>query len=204
MATAAARRTQAERRDASEQRLLTAAALLIARDGFAAATFDRIGEMAGYSRSLASQKFGSKDGVVHAVIAFVSDRLERLMAQRLAAAPSPVEELIAYMDSFLTQVEADELVRAYFVMMAAAIANRLPIQSAFLERHDAVKGRLAEIVRRGQADGSIGPAIDADAAALSIGSYQLGVSVELLLDPDLDVTRLRATILPTLRRALTP
>ena len=67
------RQTQVERRAESEQRLLTAAAELIATEGFAAASLERVGAAAGYSRGLASQKFGSKDGLVTAVIAAEAD-----------------------------------------------------------------------------------------------------------------------------------
>lgn len=89
------RRTQAERREASEQRLLVAAAELIAEEGFAAASLQRIGERAGYSRGLASQHFGSKDGLVSALIAAVLARSTALLDSRPAAA-SPLDEIIAY------------------------------------------------------------------------------------------------------------
>ena len=60
------RRTQAERRAESDEKLLLAAASLIAEEGFNAATFEKIGARAGYSRGLASQRFGSKDGLIEA------------------------------------------------------------------------------------------------------------------------------------------
>ena len=62
------RRTQAERRDESQRRLLEAAAALIQERGMAAATFENIGVRAGYSRGLATQHFGSKQGLIEALI----------------------------------------------------------------------------------------------------------------------------------------
>lgn len=196
------RQTQVERRAESEQRLLTAAAELIATEGFAAASLERIGAGAGYSRGLASQRFGSKDGLVTAVIDAVIERNTQLMAARTVPAASPLDDIIAYADVILLQMEADVFIRAYWVMMASAIANRLPIQAAFLAEHDKVKQRLSGLIVQGQATGEIDPAVDADAAALSIGSTLLGIGIECLLDPALDIPRVRAAALSTISRTL--
>jgi AcrR family transcriptional regulator len=196
-----ARRSQAERREASEQRLLLAAAELIAEEGFAAASLQRIGTRAGYSRGLASQHFGSKDGLVQALIAAVIARSTALLESRPAAA-SPLDEIIAYADVILQQIERDPLIRAYWVMMASAIANRLPLQTLFLAEHEKVKEQLSALISAGQARGEIDPWIDADAAALSIGSTLLGIGVECLLDPDLDLPRVRAAALATISHSL--
>mgnify|MGYP000983961481 CR=1 FL=1 len=44
------RRTQAQRREESDGRLLAAAAAIIAEEGYLAATLERVGERAGFSR----------------------------------------------------------------------------------------------------------------------------------------------------------
>ena len=118
--------------------MLAAAARVIEGEGFAAATFDRIGEAAGYSRGLASAKFGSKDGLVRAVIAFVQHRLEARTAAAMADLESPdaIALLLTWTDTLLEVVQTDELVRAYFVMMAAAVGNRAAIRPAFLDAHE--------------------------------------------------------------------
>ncbi|MGE4323414.1 MAG: TetR/AcrR family transcriptional regulator [Sphingobium sp.] len=196
------RRTQTERREESERRLLTAAAEIIATEGFAAASFDRIGQAAGYSRGLASQKFGSKDGLVEAVIDFVQIRMDAATTKALQAATTPVEEVLAYVEATLMQIEQDYLARSYFVMMAAAIANRLPIQSAFLAQHDLFRLKVRRIIERGLADGSVRQGIDADAAAISVGGMTLGIATQLLLDPKLDMAAVRTASLMAVSRAL--
>jgi AcrR family transcriptional regulator len=198
------RQTQVERRAESEQRLLAAAAELIAAEGFAAASLERVGAVAGYSRGLASQKFGSKDGLVTAVIAAVIDRNTQIMSARHVRSVSPLDDIIAYADVILLQIEADVFIRAYWVMMASAIANRLPTQAVFLAEHDKVKQRLSGLIVQGQASGEIDPAVDPDAAALSIGSTLLGIGIECLLDPALDIPRVRAAALATISRTLAP
>jgi AcrR family transcriptional regulator len=198
------RQTQGERRAESEQRLLAAAAELIATEGFAAASLERIGAAAGYSRGLASQKFGSKDGLVTAVIAAVIARSTDLLAARDADPLSPLDSIIAYADVILLQIERDPFIRAYWVMMASAIANRLPNQAQFLAEHEKVKSRLSGLISQGQAHSEIDPAVDPDAAALSIGSTLLGIGIECLLDPGLDIPRVRAAALATISRTLAP
>jgi len=197
-----ARRTQSERRDASEQRLLIAAAEIIEEQGFAAATFDAIGMRAGYSRGLASQKFGSKDGLVAAVIAFLTARVDAHYQSRVASIQSPLARILAYVEVLLAELETDRLFRAYFVMMASAVANRGSMQDAFLAAHEGVRERLRELVTTGQRAGEIDAGLDGDTVALAIGSLQLGIAVELLLDPALDVASLSSTVQEAMRRIL--
>ena len=198
------RQTQVERRAESEQRLLAAAAEIIATEGFGAASLERIGAAAGYSRGLASQKFGSKDGLVAAVIEAVIERNAELLAGRAVHAVTPLEAIIAYADVILSQIEVDVFIRAYWVMMASAIAHRLPMQAAFLAEHDRVKQHLSSLIVAGQAIGEIDAAVDADAAALSIGSMLLGIGIECLLDSGLDIPRVRAAALATISRMRAP
>jgi AcrR family transcriptional regulator len=196
------RRSQAERRDQSEQALLIAAAEVIERDGVAAATFEAVGKQAGYSRALASVRFGSKDGMVRAVIDFLASRLEERIAARIGAVESPLERIIAYADAMLSEVEQDRLLRAYFVMMAGAVGHRSDTQVVFLAVHDEVRETLRAFILEGQGAGEIDPALDANIVALSIGSLQLGISVELLLDPDMDMVAMRRTVNAAILRIL--
>lgn len=187
------RRTQAERRDESEARLLEAAARLIEAEGFGAVTFERVGAAAGYSRGLAAHKFGSKDGLVRAVIGYVQQRLSSRVEAAMAGANSDAtSQILTWSDAMLREVERDPLIRAYFVMMAAAVGDRAPIRPAFLAAHEEVRIGLRALIEAGQAAGALPRALPADAIALSIGSLHLGIATELLLDPDLDMAAMRA------------
>jgi AcrR family transcriptional regulator len=59
-----ARRTQAQRSAEARERLLQAAAALIAEGGLGALTVAEVGRRAGYSRGIAHYHFGSKDALV--------------------------------------------------------------------------------------------------------------------------------------------
>src|SRR5699024_4887137 len=63
------RRTQAERRQEAEKRLLDAALEVVARRGSVRMTLAEVGEVAGYSRGLAAHRFGNKAGLLRALVA---------------------------------------------------------------------------------------------------------------------------------------
>lgn len=198
---AAPRRTQAERRDQSERLLLAAAAELIDERGVGAATFENIGQRAGYSRGLATQKFGSKRGLIEALIAQLNVRLQDQLDARQTDALPALEAILAFVDVFLRNLAEDGEARAYFILMAGAIAELSDQRAPFAEAHVNVERNLEALVLRGQAEGSIRPEIDADAAALMIGSLLMGLSMQLLIDPKMDLAPIRDTSLAALRQS---
>lgn len=196
------KQTQADRSSASELRLLKAAAVVLVEEGYSALTFDRVGEVSGYSRGLASQKFGSKDGMVLAVVTFLNNRLNARYIAGTEAAADPLDEILIYVRNFLDEIVIDPLSLSYFVLLATTVANKSSIQPAFVEAHDKVKQSLASMILRGQKKGIIRADIDADTTALSIGAFQLGVATQLRLDPSFDVKKISALILPAIKSML--
>jgi AcrR family transcriptional regulator len=195
------RRTQSERRDQSERGLLKAAADLVAERGVGAATFDNIGQRAGYSRGLAAQKFGSKQGLIEALIAHLHARSDAAFAEQQVETMPGLAAIVAYVDQYLRNLDSDGEVRAYFILMAGAVADLSPVRAAFAASHSLIEHRLEAMVLRGQAEGAIRPEIDADAAALMIGSLLLGLSMQWLVDPQMDLAPIRETSIATLRLA---
>jgi AcrR family transcriptional regulator len=195
------RLTQAQRRDQSERLLLQAAAELIVERGINATTFENIGARAGYSRGLATQKFGSKQGLIEALIGQLQIRLEQLLRERDFDSLPALEAVLTFVDVFLRNLDQDGEKRAYFMLMAGAIADRSPLRDPFARAHGDVERQLEAIVLRGQAEGTIRPEIDADAAALMIGSLLLGLSMQLLIDPQMNLAPIRDTSLAALRQS---
>src|ERR1700760_1579870 len=63
-----ARRTQRERREEAERKVLPAATALIAEHGSRALTLAAVGEAAGYSRGIVSHHFGGRENLLRAVM----------------------------------------------------------------------------------------------------------------------------------------
>src|ERR1043165_6903985 len=65
-----ARRTQQERREEAERKVLAAATALITQHGSRALTLAAVGEAAGYSRGIVSHHFGSRENLLRAVMPY--------------------------------------------------------------------------------------------------------------------------------------
>jgi AcrR family transcriptional regulator len=72
----AERRTQAERRELSERRVIETAVSLIADHGTRAATLARVGEAAGYSRGIVTHHFGTRDRLLREVVQHAAGQVD--------------------------------------------------------------------------------------------------------------------------------
>lgn len=95
---------------------------MLVEEGYSALTFDRVGEVSGYSRGLASQKFGSKDGMMLAVVTFLNNRLNARYIADTEAAADPLDEIIIA-----------PLSLSYFVLLATTVANTSSINPPLLK-----------------------------------------------------------------------
>ncbi len=198
----ARRRSQAERRDESERQLVEATLKVVAGQGVSAATFEEIGRAAGVSRGLATQRFGSKRGLTEAVIAWLHRRREAVIeAEGIDRLPA-TEAIAHYVESLLDNLEREEGGRAYFMLLAAAVADTSPLLELFAASHERVRVWLRRTLQRGQESGEIRAGLDADTAALMIGSLLLGLGIQRLVDPSADMAKVRRTTLESLNRAL--
>ena len=96
---------QAERSERSAEALLDAAAELIAESGLASATFSALGERAGYSRGLVTARFGSKRGMVDALIRRVWRRLRDNDVLPMAQRDRGIDEIMILLDAIREQTE---------------------------------------------------------------------------------------------------
>jgi AcrR family transcriptional regulator len=199
---APSRRTQAERRAESERNILQAAAELIAEQGVGAATLEKVGARAGYSRGLATQKYGSKQGLIEALIAHLHARMETLLRDSHVEAMSGLDAALAFVSIFLRELADDEEVRAYFMLMAGAVADRSTVRAAFAASHETVSERLQALLVRGQNDGSVDSALNTQAAATLIGSTLIGLSTQHLVDPAMDLANVSEAAIATWKRSL--
>jgi AcrR family transcriptional regulator len=201
-ADAPPRRTQAERRAESERNILQAAAELIAEQGVGAATLEKVGARAGYSRGLATQKYGSKQGLIEALIAHLHARLETLLQESHVEQMSGLDAVLAFANIILRELADDEEVRAYFMLMAGAVADRNAVRAAFAASHENVSQRLQKLLIHGQNDGSVLASLSPQAAAAVVGSTLLGLSTQHLVDPNMDFATLSEAAVAGLRRSL--
>lgn len=196
------RRSQAERRDASERLLVEATLKIVAERGVSAATFEEIGKMAGLSRGLVTQRFGSKRGLIEAVIAYLHHKRETLMqAEGIDRMPA-FDAIARYIDAHLCAQTEEQDGAAYFMLLAATVADATALRELFAASHERVRVSLRALLSQGQARGEVRHDVDADACALTIGSLLLGASIQILVNPLTNLKPIRAEAISILRRAL--
>ncbi|MGC2319177.1 MAG: TetR/AcrR family transcriptional regulator [Bradyrhizobium sp.] len=198
----AAKRSQAERRDASERQLIEATMAVVATRGVDAATFDAIGLAAGYSRGLASQKFGSKRGLIDAVIGYLHRRRESILEIEHVNEMPAMDAIAHFSDRLLRELSGDYGGRAYLMLLAASVADASSMRESFAVSSNRVRDWLESVIRRGQADKTIRPDIDPRASALMIGSMVLGIGMQWLVDPTTDLEPIRKSTMAAVRQSL--
>jgi AcrR family transcriptional regulator len=194
-------RTQVERREEAEKRMLDAAVRLIAEKGFAGLTLNEVGEVAGYSRGLPAHYFGTKD----ALIAAVAEHLvrgfgERLRDQRLGRG---LEAIIATVDFYLRlSIQNPLTIQAMLVVLTEATTNP-DLFSGVAEVNRSSVDALTRNIRAGQKAGEIAAGIDAKSQAVLILGQLRGVLAQWLIDAEsINIDRVRRQFLASLERSL--
>lgn len=196
------RRTQIQRRAEAQNRLLRAAAELIAERGLEAITLAAVGERAGYSRGIANHHFGTKAALIDELISQV-ERDFRASTEPVARVDGSIDALIEMASTFIRLT--DELPvthRAFLVLWAAAVADE-ELRARMGGLDEAFRDVVTLIIGRGQVRGEIDAAVDAASAAVALLGQLRGIALQRLLSPqDVDMQRARVTVEMSIRRFL--
>lgn len=175
---------QQMRTERSTNALLDAAADLIVEGGLAALTFAKIGERAGYSRGMVTARFGSKDGLIDALI----DRIVTTWSHRNVIphtkGRSGLEGAITLIEAIRSQAAKDPRgLRVLYSLMFEATGSDEELRLRFAKFHEGMRADFAGYVRRGQRDGSVrrGPSPDREGELMVAGLR--GIGYQWLLDP---------------------
>ena len=195
------RRTQEQRRETSEQRMLEAALALVAEKGTFRVTLAEIGERAGYSRGLPASRFGSKGRLLAALATLIGERFgEHRQAFRTAPGLPSIEALIR---AYFTR-EDWTTTRALIVMMAESAlgdSELQPIIAAYnSDSHRYVQHHIALAQQAGLARADVDP----KSLAVVVLSAFRGAMLQGLNDPNIDLARVRDELIALVRARLTP
>jgi len=194
------RRTQEERKAESERRIIRAAVELFARQGFLRTTLIEVGKAAGYTGGLVSHRFGSKEGLLNAVI---DNATKRFFEDRLrpgiegASVGSAEQALRNYISIYFEEVfERESHIRALYVIMGEGLGAVPEVQPKIARLNRGMRNRLTVIVQRGIDAGEFNVNLDPKAAAVLIVGLLRGVVMQYLADPR---AIKRKDVLPTLQ-----
>jgi len=199
------RMTQAERTALSDSRMYAAAIKLICETGTHNTTLKDIGERAGYSRGLASNRFGSKDtlfaNLIHNFNTRWAAQLERHLAGHSGLAS--IFAALTSVEDFL--IEESDYMRAMYILWYESIGSHSEVRARLIEHHRAYRRDVAEWVRRGQEERSIADHIDPHQYAVQYCSFVFGTIYQWLVAPDsIDVRQAFADYRKIARWLLTP
>lgn len=180
---AASRRTQRERSAQAEQALLDAASTLFALRGVEQTSLADIGERAGYSRGLANHHFGSKAMLVEQL----AKRFQNQFVENIGLDPDradTIEVLNDLVETYIAWIgRRGEISRAFFVMWGAALPAEAPLRPVFAADDLQFRTGVEALLRHGQDNGSVDPAVDPAAAAVAVVGMLRGVAAQYLIDP---------------------
>lgn len=196
----AGRRTQQQRREETEQRLIDAAMTLFAARGSRSVSLADVGRLAGYSSGIVSHHFGSK----RALLAAVVEQAQRFDVP--ASGTLGVQRLTATLSTYLSTLrQRAPAPQAFLQLWSEAVGADPVLAPLFAERDAWFRGLLADYIRAGIDDGSIRADADPDAHAIALVGLVRGIGLQLMstaADAPLDV--LSDQIMETVRRGLTP
>ena len=169
----------------STNALIDAAADLIVEGGFATLTLAAIGERAGYSRGLVTARFGSKEGLVEALI----DRVVTTWSHRnvipRTKGKTGFEGVTVLIDAIRRQAERDPRgLRVLYALTFEALGPDEELRTRFAKFHAEMRADFARLLAKGRRDGSIRSALSPDAEAALIVAGLRGIAYQWLLDPD--------------------
>ncbi len=183
------RRTQAQRTEFSDKRMLDAAVELIVELGPAATSLKEVGLKAGYSRGLAGQRFGSKDSLFAFVLRQVGDSwLGHL--KKVTLGVTGINAIHHALDEhYQFCVEAPDQVRAFYTLWFESVNAGSELKQIIKNIHDR---RHQDLVDWIVTDPTIHDTVkqDADVIASQFCASVIGIVYYWLANPDaIDETR---------------
>jgi len=157
---------------------------LILERGTDKTTLQAIGEKAGYSRGLATYRFGSKAGLFDEICKSIGrhwlDYLNAGVGDQVG-----VEAMCTALDSFFQFVsDYPRDARVLQILYCGAASPGAEYRQTSVNIHDRQRQDVAEWVREGISAGSIWPAVDADSVAAQYIAYISGMTYLWVIDPE--------------------
>lgn len=177
-----ARRSQAQRREEAEASLLSAAMQVVASKGPQRMTMAEVGKAAGYSPALAAHYFGSKTGLVQALVDRVgADFAHALRSRRRGGGET--DWLKALVDAYFEGIQAlGPGARSLLVLMADAIHDDSDCTASLIDFNRQTIDYVAAQLKRAKSRGELRADLSERRAATIVVSMLRGLLLTRCLD----------------------
>lgn len=180
-------RKRQERTDLSDRRMLEAAQALILEVGTQRTTLKDVGERAGYSRGLASARFGSREHL----FAKIANKCLRSWANEVSRKgenKTGLEALYSRTDAVASYFyERSDDARVMYILWFESVASSSKMTYKLKRFHELARNDIASLVEEGQAAREICPKLDAEVFACQFCGLLFGLCYQWVVNPDAKV-----------------
>lgn len=166
----------------SSELILRAAAELFAAKGYRQTTFADVAERSGISRGSIPWHFGSKEGLLLAVLERSVDRIRTGLAEEPAEGAEP-EEVAAGFDRLMGGAEAlfaQPTTKLFVTLLVEALEPGSPIHGRYVEIHNTLRDHCRRWLERLP----LPPGLSAETLAVTIIGAGIGIHQQWLLAPE--------------------
>ncbi len=193
-APAAARRTQAARRERSRGALLEAAARELSRHGYTNTNLERVAAEAGYTRGALYHQFSGKQDLALAVLAWIEETWWARMADVIDTGADPAQALRAVARAHAVFCRRD-IARVAMTLRVEFSGQDHPVGRAVDAAVERVVGVCTDLVTAGRTSGVVPPGPDPRSVALAVIGAVEGLVISLAgRAPDDEVLADRAVV----------
>jgi AcrR family transcriptional regulator len=168
--------TPNRRGTARREQILDEAVELFAQRGYRGSGLLELAERIGTSHVLILHHFGTKEGLLRAVMARRDQIMERLVSEVQGTG-------IVGLTSIRPPFEPEVLTRLETVLRVENLDPTDPLHDYFVEKTQGTREVIAAEIRTGQERGEIRSDIDPDVKAIEIVAFAIGMETQSLLTP---------------------
>jgi AcrR family transcriptional regulator len=164
--------------------MFEAAMQILVEKGTHNTTLREVGERAGYSRGLASNRFGSKDGLFSQMVRDFNRRwageVERYVGEKtgLAALIAALNAVEAFL------LRHSEELRALYILWYESMSSHDEVRQRLAANHTAYRHDIERWLREGVEEGTVRPSIDPNSFAVEFASLIFGLIYQWLVQPN--------------------
>jgi AcrR family transcriptional regulator len=179
---------QRVRSELSTARLLAAAAELFADRGYRQTTLADIGERAGYSHGLVTRRFGSKQGLIVALLDHMIDNWKQRALLPAVGSRTGIAGIRAFFASFCANAQRNSTnLRALESLMFEGLWGEAELQERLAAVERDGQKLCRDLIDAGRRDGTVRPDVEVEAVGLMVTSALRGATYRWLLDDDFDL-----------------
>lgn len=176
--------TQAERTALSDRAMLDAALDLIIEHGIEKTTLAAIGEKAGYSRGLATYRFGSKAGLFDAVCKSISREwlqyLDAWVGKKIG-----IEAMCTALDAFFKFIsDYPREAQVLQILYCGAASPGSEFRQTSVAIHQRQRDDVEDWIRAAQAANTVRPDVDPESIAAQYIAYISGMTYLWVISPE--------------------